>query len=132
MVVRIPVNGGPPGPTGEFQRPGGARFEPGYGTNKIIPNRNAQVTVEVGPPMVPIDSVHKLRQANHLTSTGATSGEVVMGTGIIVTPRTNSEWIDKYNIAEFGRNSEDLHGNVSVPMWAPTYPMPLEQVEDRS
>ncbi len=132
MVVQIPVNGGPPGPTGEFQRPGGARFEPGYGTHAIIPNRNAKVTVEVGPPVYPIDSVHKLLSANYLQGPGFTGGEVVVGTGIVATPTANDAWISRYDNSTFGRNSEDQFAGTSVPMWAPTYPMPVEQCEDRS
>lgn len=128
MVVHISVNGGPPGPTGEFQRPGMVpRFVPGYGTHGIIPNRNAQVTVEVGPPVYPIDSVHNIRMAEHLIGAGNPGGELILGTNVVVQPRANDEWIRKYDSGEYGRNSEDLYANTSVPMWMPrAQPSPVE------
>ena len=132
------------GPTGQFTRPGGARFEPGEGTRKIIPNRHAQVTVDVGPPMVPIGSVAGRRMAEHLMTAQAAPGEVIVGVNLLFTqPRTNDEWLRGRTIPSydgplqlagnptFGRGEADSHANADVPRWFPTYPQDIP-VEDRS
>jgi hypothetical protein len=130
VVQRVPLNPSG-GPTGQFVRPGGARFEPGSSTHKILPNRNAQVTVEVGPPVMPIPSVHSRHGAGEIISAGNPGGEIVLGTDVVVQPRTNAEWIDSLNDSEHGRHSDDQYSGVSVPAWYPTYPMGVGP-EDRS
>ncbi len=118
------------GPTGEFQRPGGARFEPGSSTHTLIPNRHAQVTVEVGPPMVPIESVHARTQEGYLIGTPAAAGELVLGTDLHAESTANDEWIGRYNQREFGRQTEDLYAGMRVPFWYPTL-VNSPVVEDR-
>lgn len=129
MVVQV-KNTNTGGPTGQFQRPGGARFEPGSGTHAIMANRNSAITEDVIPTYA-IEPVAARRGSHALISGGAAPGELVLGTDISVQPRTNDAWIAGLNDAEHGRNTEDLYAGMRVPAWFPSYPMGTG-VEDRS